>query len=211
MTRYAMVIDLARCIGCDNCSIACKARNATPRGVLWNHVLKYETGIYPDSCIHYLPMHCMHCAEPECEKVCPTGAITKREDGIVVIDSDKCMGCRYCILACPYASPHAVDALCTYYENSMTPFEEGGFRRHKAGVSGKCDFCVDRVEQGLNPACVTACVAGARFFGDLDDPQSEVSGLIRARENFVLSPELDTEPSCYYLSEERSEEKDEPS
>ena len=102
MTRYGMVIDLGRCVGCDSCSIACKAQNATPRGVLWNKVLKYETGAYPDSKLKFLPMQCMHCAEPECERVCPTGAISKRSDGIVVIDQDKCMGCRYCGLACPY-------------------------------------------------------------------------------------------------------------
>ena len=205
MTRYVMVIDLARCVGCDSCSIACKAENATPRGVLWNRVLKYETGVYPEGRLHFLPMHCMHCAEPECEKVCPTGAISKRADGIVVIDNDKCMGCRYCILACPYASLRALDKLHTYYEGYLTPFEKIGYQKHKVGTSEKCNFCLERVEKGMEPACVTACAARARFFGNLNDPDSEVSRLIKERGGFVLNPELDTDPSCYYLPSIRGE------
>ena len=162
-------------------------------------MLKYETGVYPDSHLHFLPMCCMHCAEPECEKACPTKAITKRPDGIVTIDNDKCMGCRYCILACPYASLRALDKICTYYEDYLTPFEETGYQQHKVGTTEKCDFCLDRLEQGMEPACVTACMAKARFFGDLDDPDSEVSRLIKERDGFVLNPEMNTEPSCYYL------------
>ena len=201
MSRYAMVIDLARCIGCDTCSIACKAENATPRGILWNRVLKYETGTYPKSRIHYLPMQCNHCAKPECLKVCPTGAISKRADGIVVIDNARCMGCRYCVLACPYGSPHNLDKICTYYEKEITPFEQMGYRKHREGTSQKCHFCLERVEKGLQPACVTACMGQARYFGDLDDPESEVSQLIKSRSGFVLNPEMGTEPSCYYLPE----------
>lgn len=207
MTRYGMVIDLARCIGCDSCTIACRAENATPRGMLWSQVLKYETGIYPRSQLHFLPMQCMHCAEPECQKVCPTGAITKRDDGIVFTDSKKCMGCRSCMLACPYASPHPLDKICTYYEGHTTPFEKIGYRKHRAGTSEKCNFCLERIEQGLEPACVTACVAKARFFGDLNNPDSQVSRLVKERDGFVLSPELGTEPSCYYLPSKKGEVK----
>jgi len=87
VSRYGMVIDLKRCVGCDTCSVACKAENATPRGALWNRVLKYETGEYPHSQLKFLPITCMHCEEPPCEKVCPSGATRKREDGIVVIDN----------------------------------------------------------------------------------------------------------------------------
>jgi len=199
MTRYGMVIDLARCVGCDTCSIACKAEKTTPRGVQWNRVLKYETGVYPKSRRHFLPMQCMHCAEPECKKVCPTGAISKRDDGIVVIDGDKCMGCRYCVLACPYASPHNLDRRCTYDEGYVTPFEKADHQKHRAGTSEKCDFCLSRVEKGLEPACVASCVAKARFFGDLTDQESEVSRLIKERNGFVLNPEMKTDPSCYYL------------
>jgi Fe-S-cluster-containing dehydrogenase component len=205
MSRYTMVIDLGRCVGCDTCSLACKAENATPRGVLWSHVLKYETGTYPQSRVHYLPMQCNHCAKPECMNVCPTGAISKRADGIVVIDNTKCMGCHYCVLACPYASLHNLDKICTYYEKEITPFEEIGYQKNRAGTSQKCDFCLKRVEKGLPPACVTACMSQARFFGDLDDPESEVSQLIKTRDGFVLNPEMGTEPSCYYLPERRGE------
>lgn len=199
MTRYGLVIDLKRCIGCDTCTIACKAVNATSRGIMWNRVLKYETGKYPNSQLNFLPITCMHCEEPECEKVCPTGATTKRDDGIVVVDSDKCVGCRYCMVACPYAIRYFFDELQTYYPDHITPYEEIGYKKHKLGTVQKCDFCLERVKQGLQPACVVACPANARFFGDLDDPDSEVSKLIRERKGFVLNPELGTKPSVYYL------------
>ncbi len=199
MPRYGLVIDLKRCIGCDACSIACKAENATSRGIMWNRVLKYETGKYPDSRLNFLPITCMHCEDPECVKVCPTGASTKREDGIVVIDSDKCVGCRYCMIACPYATRYFFDELRSYYPEHMTPYEKEGYQKHKLGTVQKCDMCQSRVERGLQPACVEVCPAEARFFGDLDDPDSEVSRLIREREGFVLNPEFGTKPSVYYL------------
>jgi len=199
VTRYGLVIDLKRCIGCDTCTIACKAANATSRGIIWNRVLKYETGKYPNSQLNFLPVTCMHCGEPECEKVCPTGATTKRDDGIVVINNDKCVGCRYCMGACRYATRYFFDKLQTYYPVYVTPYEEIGYKKHKLGTVQKCDFCLARVEQGLQPACVVSCPANARFFGDLDDPDSEVSKLIKERKGFVLNPELGTKPSVYYL------------
>jgi len=199
MVRYGMVIDLKRCIGCDTCTMACKAANATSRGITWNRVLKYETGKYPNSKLNFLPIICMHCEEAECEKVCPTGATTKREDGIVVIDNDKCIGCRYCMVVCPYTSRYFLDKLRTYYPNHLTAYEKIGYKKHKLGTVQKCDFCLERVEQGLEPACVVSCTGNARFFGDLDDPDSEVSKLIKERGGFVLNPELDTKPSVYYL------------
>lgn len=205
MTRYAMVIDLARCIGCDACAIACKAEHATPRGVLWTHVLKYETGTYPHGRIHYLPVQCNHCSKPECEKVCPAGAISRRDDGIVTVDNTRCMGCGYCTLACPYASLHNLDTIYPYYEKGLTPFESMGYSAHRPGTSGKCDLCVERVDRGLQPACVNACVAQARFFGDMEDPKSEVYTLVHGRDAFVLSPESGTEPSCYYLPERQAQ------
>jgi len=199
MTRYGMVIDLKRCVGCDTCTIACKATNATTRGILWNRVLKYETGKYPNSRLKFLPVSCMHCKEPECEKVCPSGATTRREDGIVVVDNDKCIGCRYCMIACPYASRYYFNEVRNYYTGYVTPYEEIGYQKHKLGTVEKCDFCVDRVERGLEPSCVVSCTGNARFFGDLDDPGSEVSRLIKDRGGFVLNPEMNTEPSIYYL------------
>ena len=202
MTRYGMVIDLRRCIGCDTCTIACKATNATSRGIMWNRVLKYETGKYPDSKLNFLPITCMHCQEPECEKVCPTGATTRREDGIVIVDRDKCIGCRYCMVACPYAARYFFDESRTYYPQYTTAYEKMKQEDRELGTVQKCDFCLERVEQGLQPACVVACPTSARFFGDLDDPDSEVSRLIQERNGFVLNPELGTSPSVHYLPSE---------
>jgi molybdopterin-containing oxidoreductase family iron-sulfur binding subunit len=199
MARYGMVIDLKRCVGCDTCTMACKATNATTRGILWNRVLKYETGKYPDSKLNFLPVLCMHCKEPECVKVCPTGATTRRNDGIVVVDDEKCVGCRYCMVACPYASRYYFDKVRTYYPGHMTPFEQMGYKKYRLGTVQKCDFCLERVGKGLEPSCVVSCTGNARYFGDLDDPASEVSVLIRDRGGFVLSPEMGTEPSVYYL------------
>lgn len=199
MVRYGMVIDLKRCIGCDTCTIACKAVNATSRGIMWNRVLKYETGKYPHSRLNFLPVLCMHCEEAECEKVCPTGATTRREDGIVTVDNDKCIGCRYCMVACPYAARYFADKLYTYCPGHVTSYEKIGYKKHKLGTVQRCNFCLERVEQGLEPSCVLSCIGNARFFGDLDDPDSEVSKLIKERRGFVLNPELDTKPSVYYL------------
>jgi molybdopterin-containing oxidoreductase family iron-sulfur binding subunit len=203
MVRYGMVIDLKRCIGCDTCTLACRAVKATPRGILLNRVLKYESGKYPHSRLNFLPVMCMHCEEPECKKVRPTGATVRREDGIVTIDGDKCMGCKYCIVACPYGARYFLDQIRTYYSGYVTPFEEVGYRQHRLGTVQKCDFCLERIERGMQPACVSVCPADARFFGDLDDPNSEVSKLIKSRRGFVLNPELGTKPSVYYLPPEQ--------
>jgi len=194
-----MVIDLRRCIGCDTCTMACKAVNATWRGVLFSRVLKYETGKYPHSKLHFLPVTCMHCEEPLCEKVCPSGATRKSENGIVTIESEKCLGCRYCILACPYTVRYYADRTYSYYPQHQTGFEKDKQGKYKAGAVQKCEFCQERVESGLEPACVEACPTVARIFGDLDDPQSEVSRLIESRKGYVLNPEMNTKPSVYYL------------
>jgi Fe-S-cluster-containing dehydrogenase component len=203
MARYGMVIDLKRCVGCDTCSMACKAERATPRGMLWQTVVKYETGTYPKSKLNFLPVTCMHCKEPDCVKVCPTGASEKRPDGIVTVDSGRCMGCGACVLSCSYGARHFLDGIHNYYEGYETPFEKIGFKDHTAGTVEKCDLCLPRIENGQEPACVATCIADARFFGDLDDPDSEVSKLIRDNEALVVSPAMNTEPSCYYLPAER--------
>jgi Fe-S-cluster-containing dehydrogenase component len=206
MARYGMVVDLKRCVGCDTCTMACKAERATPRGMLWQSVVKYETGKYPHSKLNALPVTCMQCKEPDCVKVCPTGASQKRPDGIVIVDSGKCMGCGYCVLSCPYGARHFLDKVYNYYEGHETRFERIGFGKHTAGTVEKCDYCLDRVKEGLEPACVAACIANARFFGDLDDPASEVSKLMEREEAFVISPDMGTEPSCHYLPAERGGE-----
>jgi len=194
-----MVIDLKRCFGCRACMVACKAENGTPPQMFWREVYQWEYGKYPRVGRTYLPRPCMHCKEPACLNVCPSGATQKREDGIVWIDHDRCIGCRYCMQACPYDARYFLAKLTYYYPQGPTPYEEVAYKRFRPGVVYKCDFCKDRVDQGLLPACAETCLGKATYFGDLDDPNSEVSQLIATRHGFQLSPEAGTEPSVYYL------------
>ena len=211
MTRYGMVIDLLRCIGCYGCQMACKAENATPPGVTWARVEIKEVGKYPNVSRIMLPLLCMHCEDPECERVCPTKATEKRTDGIVTIDDSQCIGCRYCMMACPYGARYFNEGERTYFPGYVTPFERVGYARHKKGVVFKCDFCAHRIDAGLQkglkpgvdrettPACVINCMAKARYFGDLDDPTSEVSRLVAGGQAFQLLPEMGTRPQVFYL------------
>lgn len=203
--RYGMVIDLKRCISCYACQVACKSENATPPAVLYAWAFREEQGEYPHARQVYLPMLCNHCDEPSCVDVCPTGATHKRdEDGIVVIDADKCVGCRACMTACPYHARYYLEHIRGYYPGEgLTPYEKVGYERHNTGTVEKCNFCLDRLEQGKEPACVANCPTVARTFGDLDDPQSEVRLLIHRDAGYQLLPELGNNPSVYYLPAER--------
>ncbi len=198
--KWGMVIDLKRCIGCYGCQLSCKAENATPPGVFFARVLKREEGSYPNVRHMFLPVLCNHCADPACVAACPTGAsFVWEEGGIVDIDADKCVGCRSCMMACPYGNRYFNDKPQHYFEQGPTPYEAKQGAQHQTGVVMKCNFCRPRVQQGLAPACVANCPTVARIFGDLDDPNSEVSRLIRERGGFPLHPELGTGPSVYYL------------
>lgn len=198
--RYGMVIDLKRCVGCFGCQLACKAENGTRPGTLWGRVVKREFGRFPNVRRISLPLLCMHCETPPCAAVCPTGATVKRPDGIVVIDAERCVGCRYCMMVCPYNARYYQEQELFYFpEQGPNPYEQAAYRRHPLGVVEKCDFCLSRLERGLEPACVANCMTKARFFGDLDDPESEVSRLIREEGGFQLHPELGTGPSVFYL------------
>ena len=199
--RWGMVIDLKRCIGCYGCQLSCKAEHGTPPGVFFARVLKHEEGRYPTVHQIFLPVLCNHCEDPPCVDVCPTGASFKwEEDGIVDIDHDKCVGCRTCMLACPYSQRYFNDEPRTYFGNgATTPYEEARSTQHQTGVVMKCDFCRDRVRAGKDPACVANCPTVARYFGDMDDPSSEVSRLIKERDGFPLHPEKGTRPNVYYL------------
>ncbi len=199
-----MVIDLKLCIGCQACSLACKQEYGTPRGVYWTKTLIEEVGTYPNVTRVYTPQICNHCEEAPCEKACPTGAsYTDIEHGVVLVDYDKCVGCRACYVACPYQNRHYLKkgVLKGYYpEKGLTPFEKQCYEQFQEGTVTKCVGCIERVNAGVDPACVVGCPTSARKFGDLSDPNSEIRKLIRSRNAVQPMPEKGTEPKVYYIS-----------
>ena len=203
--RYGMVIDLKKCIGCYGCQTACKAEHWTSPGIFWAKVIRQESGNFPHVRLVNLPLLCMQCSHPLCVEVCPTGATARRiENGIVTIKTDECMGCRACMTACPYGARY-FSAKARDYFPGQGPFpfmpEHGDQPSAEIGVVQKCDFCLSttRSEEGREPACVEVCMAKARFFGDLDDPESDLCRLISERKGFQLNAELGTDPSVFYL------------
>lgn len=199
--RWGMVIDLKLCIGCNTCVVVCKMRNGTPKGVFWNRVLEEEVGTYPTARRIFWPVRCQQCADPACVEACPTGASYQRDDQLVVIDGEKCVGCRACILACPYDVRSLWEGDGGYFKEGLTPFEEQAYAKHVAGAVQKCDFCASRIDEGQKPSCADACITKAIIFGDLDDPQSEVSlALAEPRVRLRLREEIGTNPSTYYLT-----------
>ncbi len=207
--RWGMVVDVNRCVGCQTCTIACKHWNDTGPGVQWRSVLDIETGTYPDVSRLFLVVGCQHCAEPPCVPVCPTGATRQREDGLVTMDHDTCIGCAYCAVACPYQARTIVHDQDWYYGEETL---QEAYVRHddRLGTAQKCTFCVDRVDDGLargltpgvdpdaTPACASACIADAINFGDFNDPASPVSRLSEEGNWFSMHEELGTEPQIRY-------------
>ena len=187
--QYGMVIDTLRCIGCHACTVACKSEFDVPLGKNRAWVEYIEKGVYPNVSRSFLPRLCNHCSEPPCVPVCPTNATYKREqDGIVVVDQGLCIGCKYCLQACPY---------------------DARFLNPVNGWADKCDFCVHRVSKGLEPSCVNTCVGGARIFGDLSDLESEVAKLVAQNQVTVLRREMGTFPNVYYIGADHTDELDE--
>ena len=210
MAHWVMVIDLGKCTGCQTCTVACKVENALGPTIQRVTVVEKESGKYPDVQRIFIPKRCMNCVEPQCVAVCPTGATEKQDDGVVTINQDTCIGCRYCMMACPY------DARVFYsieqsYHRQASKWEEHRYKEHTPGIVDKCDFCKSRTDEGLKnglkpgidtdatPFCVISCISSALHFGDLDEPDSEVSQLIKSRNAIQLLPEMNTNPSVYYL------------
>ncbi|MFW9939716.1 MAG: 4Fe-4S dicluster domain-containing protein [Candidatus Thorarchaeota archaeon] len=181
--QFAMVIDQERCIGCEACSIACKIENNTT-----NYWIKVETkggavkdtpgGDFPNLTMNFIPKLCNHCENPPCVDSCPEGALQKREDGIVILDQELCTGCQSCLTACPY---------------NIIVFNDDN------NLAEKCNFCFHRVDQGLVPFCVICCEGQAMYFGDLNDPTSDISKYISGKDSFQLKLEERTSPQVYYI------------
>ncbi len=211
MTRWVMVADLQRCVGCQTCTAACKQANATSPFVQWRRVLDIEAGSYPNVSRTFVPVGCQHCEDPPCMHVCPSTATRRRADGIVTVDYDLCIGCAYCAVACPYQARFKIDAPGFAYGRAAMQNEIMREDLHRIGVAQKCTFCSDRVDFGLDngmipgvdpratPACVNACIADALSFGDIDDPNSNVSRLLRKQKHFRMHEEIGTEPGFYYV------------
>lgn len=225
MARYGMVIDLDRCTGCRACMVACKVENNTPQAIFWMYTFRFEEGEFPNTRVWFMPRPCMHCDNAPCVKVCPVGARFKREDGLTLTDWERCIGCRYCEVACPYGVnyfnwkdpddnyyldyedadvvqitggglPYANPDLDASYGEERRKTAGGG--RYK-GVVEKCTFCVHRLEKGKGTACEQVCPTRAIHFGDLDDPNSEVSQILRKRSSFRLLEDAGTKPRVYYV------------
>lgn len=176
--RWAMLIDLRKCVGCQACTAACKIENDIPDGHFRTWVPDVELGTLPHTRRAFLPRLCNHCARPSCIEVCPAGATWQREDGVVEIDYDLCWGCGSCVDACPY---------------------DARFINPVTRTADKCTFCSQRIDQGLLPACVETCIGGARQFGDLNDPDDPVARQIQSEPVQVLKPETGNEPRVFYI------------
>lgn len=200
-----MAISLDRCIGCQTCANACKMQNNVPMGLLWNRVITEgcdvidgAVGVYPNLTRTYVPLACQHCENPACQRVCPTGATYKDDMGRVQIDYDKCIGCRMCMAACPY------NARVFNWEDPVRDpdfnYGDKDVPVRTKGVMEKCTMCKERTDRGDEPMCVVCCPTKARTFGDLDDPNSDVSRMIREKHAYVLLEEQGTKPQVHYFS-----------
>ncbi|MCC6609883.1 MAG: 4Fe-4S dicluster domain-containing protein [Burkholderiales bacterium] len=199
--RWAVAVDLKRCVGCQSCTVACKVEHGTPPGIFWTRVIEMEEGTYPAAFTVFMPLRCNHCSDPPCVPVCPTGATYVRDrDNIVLVDQDKCVGCHACVVACPYDARFIPESDRGYFAGHKTPYEEATFKKWQVGTVQKCTLCVHRLDQGRMPACVETCPTQALIFGDRNDPESTFSKAIRDRPRFQPHAELGTDPNVFYLT-----------
>jgi molybdopterin-containing oxidoreductase family iron-sulfur binding subunit len=215
--QFAYALDISRCIGCRRCVYACVEENNQSRDpqIHWIRVyaMEKEKGVdfqhanpyydppqVPEEGHFYVPVQCQQCENPPCVKVCPVGATWREKDGIVVVDYDWCIGCRYCMAACPYGARHFNWAEPTLPKGELNPNTHClGNRPRPKGVVEKCTFCIQRTRAGRYPACVEACPVGARKFGNLLDPDSEIRYIIEKKRVLVLKEDLDTVPRFFYF------------
>lgn len=225
MARYGMVIDLQKCVGCSACAITCKNENNVGEGIFWANYKHRTTGTFPDVRYEYIPTLCNHCENAACVKACPTQAMYKDENGLTLHDPEKCIGCKSCMLACPYGvisfnkdkpqrywldTSSAIPGLTSSgketadkagapvpYYNPDRETTYAGVR--PKGIVEKCTFCDHRVKNGELPYCVESCPADARVFGDLDDPNSEINKLLAKYDSRQLLPEKGTKPKVFYI------------
>ncbi len=188
MTRYGMLIDSTRCVSCFACRLSCQTINSLEIDKAFIHFVEKEEGVYPNVKVQTLPIQCQHCEDAPCVKNCPTGASFQRKDGIVLVDEEKCIGCKYCITACPY------DARVELKKDKLVQ---------------KCNFCYQELEKGNQPACVQTCIPEARIFGDLDDPNSEINIEIKKRNAKPILSQYQTKPKIYYVNEIKVQEQTE--
>lgn len=234
MAKWGMVIDLEKCTGCQACSTACQMEHNRLPGENYQDVLYYTSGEQPSPELNWVPRPCMHCEEPSCMHVCPTKATYKTEDGVVLIDWDKCIGCKYCMIACPYGVRFYTDEKALVEPDLKQVFKGSGDQSwnppYKApqqnakqgvgiqpdGVVSKCTFCYHKISQAPKgtpdldpndpalrefvPACVRTCAPTARYFGDLDNPNSQVSQLISNKRGVRLLDHTGNKPQVYYLA-----------
>ncbi len=217
--KFAMVIDVGACIGCRRCQWACKEENNIPDTVSppWIEVFELKSDVSvtghpsphdlkegattsytqsPREGMWYLPVQCNHCSNPPCVKVCPTGATYKEKDGVVLMDYDRCIGCRLCVVACPYSARRF-----NWWQAEVPAAEVNPLVPVRpVGVVEKCTFCVHRVRQGRLPRCVEVCPVRARHFGNINDPASEVAKLLVSNSSFRLLEEINTGPNIWYIT-----------
>jgi Fe-S-cluster-containing dehydrogenase component len=178
MARFGMVIDTKKCVGCMDCVVACKTENNVPEGLNRDWIVQDVHGAYPTLNMQIRTERCNHCDNPPCVYCCPCGASHVHElGGVVLVHHDKCSGCKACMAACPYDARFI----------------------HPEGYADKCTFCIHRVENGMDPACVSVCPTHCMYFGDLDDPNSELNKLLNSRKYKALIPEAGTKPQIFYL------------
>lgn len=172
-----MTVDTRRCVGCEACVLACKQENGIPSGSFRDWVVTETQGIFPDLAQEIRSERCNHCSQPPCVPVCPTGASHSSEGGTVMVEHGKCTGCKVCMANCPYDARYV----------------------HPEGYIDKCTFCLHRVIKGKQPACVENCPTKALIFGDLNQPTSDVSKLLRLRKHKVNKPESGAKPNVFFL------------